>query len=188
MAILLQVYFDLGRDVASGPGWWQPANWWSAAGILVPSAYAYGTDTTTSGGPVPTSNDLALIWLKPMNESDIQVGDLGGWFSYAVNGWGFSAPSAAMGLGAPTAPASSQVTVLGYPLAFDLADRMQISNSAAYFMQLTVKRNPRGVKNLIRWAGGCMHHCNVLHALWGLGFESLSVPGSKTHSYMAGPK
>jgi hypothetical protein len=144
---MLQVYFDLGRDTASGPDWWQPANWWAAAGILVPSTFAYGTDTNIG---YPTNNDLALVWLKPMNDTDIQVGDLGGWFSYAVNGWGFSAPSVAMSLGAPTAPASSQVTVLGYPLAFDLGDRMQISNSAAYNMQFTVKRNPRGVKNLVR--------------------------------------
>jgi hypothetical protein len=147
---LLQVYFDLGRDISAGQDGWQPESYWSAAGILVPSAYAYGTDTNLANG-ILANNDLALVWLNPMNGTE--VGDIGGWFSYGVNGWGFAAPSTAMGLGAPTAPATSQVTALAYPYAFDGADRMQISHSAAYSMQLNgLKRNPRGVKNFVRCA------------------------------------
>jgi hypothetical protein len=145
---LLQVYFGLGRDVSPGQDRWTPEKWWPAQGVILPSSYAFGTDSNLESGIV-TNNDLALVWLKPLNGTE--VGDVGGWFSYAVNGWGFSAPSVAMGLGAPTAPASAMLTNLAYPVAFDRGDRMQISQSATYFMQLGgVKRNPRGVKGLVR--------------------------------------
>lgn len=149
----------MGRDA--------PANdlseLWSAAGILVAATYAAGTENNIEGGIV-TNNDLALIWLNPKDGQE--VGDVGGWFSYAVNGWGFAAPSAGMGFGAPTAPVTSQVTVLGYPAAFDRGNRMQISNSAAYNAQfggLKAPRVPRAIKNLIRWvslnAAGQVHMC-----------------------------
>jgi hypothetical protein len=145
---MLQVYFDLGRDVTPGQDQWTPEKWWAANSVLVPSSYAYGTDTNMVPGII-VNNDLALVWLQPLDGTE--VGDVGGWFSYAVNGWGFSAPSLAMGLGVPTAPASALLTNLAYPGAFDDGNRMQISNSATYFMQLNgLKRNPRGVKSIVR--------------------------------------
>lgn len=84
---------------------------WTAAGVLVLTPWNEGKD---SGDGVSTNNDLALVWLNPLNGT--QIGDVTGFFGYSFNGFSFSAPVAAYGV--PTAPATAMLTQFGYPMDF----------------------------------------------------------------------
>lgn len=134
-----QVSFEPGLDGSSKPF----GTWW-AMGVMVPTPYYDGTDTSMAGSTgVVVNNDVALVWLKP-NSANQQVGDLLGYFGWGNNGWSFSAPAA--GWGIPTAPATGMLTQFGYPAAFDSGTRMQISNAATY----TLSNSNANLRNMIR--------------------------------------
>lgn len=86
----------------------KPFGEWTAAGVLVLSPYSDGRD---SGDGIAVNNDLALVWLNPLNGA--QIGDVTGYFGYSFNGFSFTAPVAGYGL--PTAPATAMLTQFGYP-------------------------------------------------------------------------
>jgi hypothetical protein len=80
-----------------------------ANAVTVLQPYYDGTDTNGGAPGVNRNNDLAFVWLKPLNGK--QIGDVTGWFGYGSNAYGFTA--AASGFGLPTAPASAQLTQFG---------------------------------------------------------------------------
>lgn len=100
----VQVTFQPGLD-----GTRVPYGTWSAKSVSILYPYYDGTDIHGGNPGVSVNNDIALVWLNPLNGK--QIGDVTGWFGYAVDGFGFSAPAAGWGL--PTAPASLQVTQFG---------------------------------------------------------------------------
>lgn len=79
-----------------------------ARSALVASAWAYGTGS--NGEQIPNNNDLALIWVGPIGGKE--VGDIGGFNAYGVNGYGFS-EQLSFELGFPAAPANAMTTNVG---------------------------------------------------------------------------
>lgn len=130
-----QVSFELGLNKAP-PVPFTPKYW--AAGVMVPRPYADQTDTTAPGGR-PSNNDLALVWLNSPDFFGTHVGDVGGWYSYGTNGYGFSRPVASYGF--PAAPASAMVTGFSYSGGFDNRWLPQISHSEAYNMVIATNQS-----------------------------------------------
>lgn len=119
----------------------------AAAGVLVASAWAFGTGS--NGEALPNNNDLALIWVYPDNGK--QVGDTAGWNAYGTNGYGFS-QQIPFELGFPAAPANAMTTSIGLSGNADNFTLLQISQSPAYNMVLTQQPNwgKRPAKPVIR--------------------------------------
>lgn len=78
---------------------------------MVPPTYARGTDTSATVGVV-VNNDLALVWIN--GNDGMEIGDVGGWNAYGMNGYSFSMPAAGYGvIVGGSMPASAMLTQLG---------------------------------------------------------------------------
>lgn len=109
---------------------------------MIPSVYFSGTDQCSTPGIV-CSNDVALVWIK-LNSNAQQLGNIVGFNGYGWNGYSWATPQSS-GLPLPTGtPASSMLTQLGYPQAFDSGTRAQIGLAATYVSK------DAGVKNIVR--------------------------------------
>jgi hypothetical protein len=97
------MYFE--RDDGSGSNFVQ----YAAEEVVLPSSYAFGTDTNVESGII-TNNDLAVVWVRP--NSTQQVGGVDNWNAYGTNGYGF-ASQLAFDFGPPAAPASAMVSGIG---------------------------------------------------------------------------
>lgn len=107
---------------------------------MIPNVYFSGTDECTVAGVV-CSNDLAVVWIQ--QRSNQQLGNIVGWNGYAWNGYSWATPQSSFGFPSGT-PASSLLTQLGYPVAFDSGRRAQISIAATYIS------SNNNVRNIIR--------------------------------------
>jgi hypothetical protein len=93
------VYFE--RDDGSGKNFVP----YAVEDIVLPSVYAYGTDTNSEG--IIVNNDLAVVWVAPNGTQ--QVGGENNWNDYRTNGYGFASQLSFV-FGPPDAPASAMVS------------------------------------------------------------------------------
>jgi len=105
-----------------------PFGSWSVKSISVLTPYFDGTDTNSGAA---CNNDIALLWMNPLN--NIQIGAKVGWFALGWNNYGYTTTSTAWNL--PTSPTSVVTTAFGYPSNYDGANRKQISHATTYVMQ-----------------------------------------------------
>ena len=129
-----QIYFYPGVQANVAP-----YGYWLAQDVTVPASYYYGTDTClkTARGVV-CNNDVALIWLKSGGNTNPpqQAGARLGYNAYGFNNYGMVAPSTLGGVTSQTfattfgSVPTAAVTQLGYPVAFDAGNSMQIGSSA----------------------------------------------------------
>lgn len=140
----LQVYFAPGYKNGVAPY----GTWWAQA-ITVPRPYYAGTDTCVQRSVV-CNNDMALVWLKLGGNTATpqQAGTRLGYNSYGWNRYGFATPVPGHSLFG-TLP-SCMTTQLGYPVAFDGGNSMQISASPAYNYFTSSTTTARQLKNIQR--------------------------------------
>jgi V8-like Glu-specific endopeptidase len=118
-----QVEFEPARHGTTAPydlryGVWTAATW------TVPSVYANGTDTCTVAGIV-CANDIAVVRLNtgPSPHTGKHIAEVVGRYSYYTNNQGY------IGFLGKTA---TQITQLGYPVAFDSGYKMIRTDSLGY--------------------------------------------------------
>jgi len=86
---------------------------WTVHRAFVTTGYLHGTDNCAVAGVV-CPDDVAVLVLNPQNGA--YVGTQTGWYSYGVNGFGFS-------------NGITHVTQIGYPLCLDTGERMERNDS-----------------------------------------------------------
>jgi hypothetical protein len=136
-------------QVSSGTA---PYGFWPFKAVLIPGSYYLGTDTCTVRGIV-CNNDIALVWLQPTGSTIAnQAGAVLGWYPYAWNGQFstfFSTPTDGFATIFGSKPTVA-ITQLGYPVAFDGGQTMQLSSSPGYQYATFSTTNGQQLLNLMR--------------------------------------